>query len=182
MSRWSDTIAAMLLLHEGHAYVDDPDDAGGPSRFGVSLREMRRLGGLIGDIDNDGDVDADHVRALTELQALDFYRTHFWDTGGYCRIESQWVAEKIFDLAVNVGPRQAHKMLQRACRAGNGLVRYPIDDGILGPVTIAAVNALDADMLVPALRSEAAGFYRLLVALNPRHAKYLTGWLARAYE
>ncbi len=88
------------------------------------------------------------------------------------------VAVKTFDLAVNVGARQAHKIVQRAARAHG---RALIDDGDLGPNSRSALRSLGNADILPAIRSEAAGFYRGLVAARPRSSKYLDGWLNRAY-
>ena len=37
-------------------------------------------------------------------------------------------------------------------------------------------------ILLAALKSEAAGYYRCLVAKNPKLQKFLNGWLNRAYR
>ena len=51
-------------------YVDDPDDPGGATRFGISLRLLKKMGKL-GDIDGDGDIDADDIRRLSSDSASD---------------------------------------------------------------------------------------------------------------
>lgn len=79
---------------------------------------------------------------------------------------------------MNVGPRQAVKLLQRALRSCGAHVA---DDGILGPLTKQAVQAAHPDLLVAALRSEAAGFYRALAQQKPENEKFLKGWLNRCY-
>ena len=88
------------------------------------------------------------------------------------------IAAKVLDMRVNMGPSQAHKILQRALRAAE----YPVKvDGVFGPITTAAVNTVHPRHLLVALRSEAAGFYRGLVAQRPEYAKFENGWLNRAY-
>ena len=169
---------AIVLAHEG-GFVDDPADPGGATKFGVSLRTLRALGDLAFDLDVDGDLDADDIKALTPEAAGAFYRKHFWDRYGYGTIHDLHLAAKLFDLAVNMGPGPAHRCLQRALRA----CRQPVtEDGILGPVTRQAVNAAEFLGLFPALKSEAAGFYRALAASDPARQKWLSGWLNRAYS
>ncbi|MBL4872523.1 MAG: peptidoglycan-binding protein, partial [Rhodobacteraceae bacterium] len=56
-----DDIVSDILRREGR-YVNDPDDPGGATKFGVTIHTMRRLGI---DVDGDGDVDVDDVRKLT---------------------------------------------------------------------------------------------------------------------
>lgn len=168
-----------VLQHEG-GFVDAPTDPGGATHFGVSLRWLRGLGDtdgdgwLEGDLDHDGDVDADDIRALTQDQALGLYRTQWWDRYGYGQLADQRLATKIFDLAVNMGAGQAHRLVQRALRAVGKTVR---EDGVMGPETRAAVDAYAYQGLLPALRSEAAGFYRSL-----NKPEFVAGWLNRAYS
>lgn len=167
-----------VLRHEG-GFVDAPTDPGGATNFGISLRWLRGLGDsngdgwLEGDLDHDGDVDADDIRKLTRDEAVALYRTQWWERYGYAQIADKAIATKVFDLAVNMGAGQAHKLLQRALRATGKIVQ---EDGVLGPETRAAVDAYAYRGLLPALRSEAAGFYR---GLNK--PEFLYGWLNRAY-
>jgi lysozyme family protein len=56
------------------------------------------------------------------------------------------------------------------------------EDGIIGPVTLAAINKADPTDLLAALKSEAAGFYRLIAQVNPSQQKFIDGWLNRAYH
>lgn len=169
---------AFVLSHEG-GLSEDPDDPGGVTRWGISLGFLRRAGDPAGDIDRDGDVDADDVRAVTHDFAADIYRRQWWDRYGYARINDPGIAVKIFDLAVNMGPAPAHRCLQRAVRACWFAVA---DDGVFGPKTLAAVNAADPRLLMAALKSEAAGHYRALIAARPSLAKYERGWANRAYD
>lgn len=173
-----------VLSHEG-GFVDDPDDPGGATNFGVSLRFLATQGAFVSDgdgvgdydFDRDGDIDADDIRNMTREDAIKVYREQWWGKYDYGTLPPG-VGAKVFDLSVNMGARQAHKLLQRACRScGENIV----DDGILGPVTRAVIADADQWALLTALRSEAAGFYRALVAGKPQFAKFREGWLRRAY-
>lgn len=172
----------VALHHEGY-YSNDPDDPGGPTQFGMSLRTAQKIGDLDGDgrldmdLDGDGDVDADDIRLLTAQKAVELFRTLYW-LAVYNKIPSL-VAVKVFDLALNMGAKQAHILLQRAVKANTG--RALKEDGILGPQTISDANQCYTPALLAALRSEAAGFYRQLAAQRPASRKYLNGWLNRAY-
>jgi len=175
--------------------ANSPNDPGGITNYGISLRwalsEMRSAGDEMRDlldVDDDGDLDADDIRLLDEDTARAIYRIGFWDRYKYSRILSQRVADKVFDMTVNMGPKQSHRHLQRALRAtGN----YVEDDGIAGPKTMQAANTADVNSLVAAMRSEQAGFYRMLIARNaalrkekihvPDFRVFEAGWLRRAY-
>lgn len=169
---------AVVLAHEG-GFVDDPADPGGATKFGISLRTLRALGDRDFDVDGDGDLDAADIAVLSPEQAGAFYRRHFWDRYGYGDIHDLLVAAKVFDLAVNMGPGPAHHCLQRALRACRMAV---VEDGVLGPATRKAVNDAQFQGLLPALKAEAAGYYRALAAANPARQKWLAGWLNRAYS
>lgn len=173
---------AFVLLHEGVRYVADPADPGGATKFGISLRELQALGHLDGldlDFNHDGHIDAADIAALTEDEAADIYLRAYWDKYGYGQIVDPRVACKVFDLAVNMGPGQAHRLAQRAIRAA----WFPVtEDGVFGARTLSSVNAARGDVLLAALKSEAAGFYRWLASAKPPLGKFLDGWLTRAYS
>jgi lysozyme family protein len=194
---------AVVLKHEG-GFVDHPDDPGGATNFGVSLSFALALGDVNGDgfadldIDLDGDVDADDIRYMEAHHAADVYRREFWEPLKCDAIRDDAIARKLFDTAVNCGKRQAVKFLQRALYAAHEDL---VDDGVIGPKTLAAVNfnALRNHGVLFAMRSEQAGFYRALIMRNaallesgvtrfPDGRKVVNfknferGWLRRAYS
>lgn len=179
-----DRAMVALLAIEG-GLVDDPDDPGGITNYGISLRTLSRLEAVDNDHDGmsdydfngDGAIDADDIRDMDQDQVKKFYYQEFWHKYNYGAMPTN-VAIKTFDFSVNMGPRQAHLILQRALMANGHRLN---DDGRIGNITRALVKVSLPERLVPAMRSEAAGFYRLLVALNPKLEKYLKGWLRRAY-
>lgn len=168
------------LKHEG-LYTTDPNE----TWRGIDRKHHPGWTGWIL-IDNSKENGLLPQRVARELAAdarlnglvEDFYRERFW-LPEYERIEDQELSLKLFDLAVNAGPHQAHKLLQRAVLAAGTPIK---DDGVLGPVTLAAVNEARPDTLLAALRSEAAGFYRVLAAKDAGRERFLTGWLKRAYD
>ncbi len=164
------------LKNEG-GLVDDPNDPGGITNFGITLAFLKKNDIHI---NNDGVIDAQDVRDLTEENAKTIYKTYFWDANGYSNIHSQLIATKIFDMCINMGPAQAHKLAQRACWSLNGM-GTPDDDGIFGEKTLKEINRWNEDLLPP-LRSEHANFYRLLAAQKHPMSKDLNGWLKRAYQ
>lgn len=162
------------LSWEG-GYVNDPDDPGGETNFGLTRAWL--------DSANYPGLD---LKTLTRERAISIYREDWWNVYAEAidRTGLRRTAEKFFDAVVNVGPSQAMKFLQRALYA-NGF-QVP-DDGVGGPVTrTAALKVVegmgDEDALIAAFRSEWAGFYRLLAAKKPSQQKFLKGWLRRAYS
>ncbi|GHT91989.1 hypothetical protein FACS1894122_05210 [Alphaproteobacteria bacterium] len=151
-----------LMYHEG-GYSNNQADAGGETKFGISKRSYPHL----------------DIKKLTQDQARQIYFVDFWLKGKYESIDDEHIALKVFDLAVNVGIPQANKLIQRALRSTGVSVT---EDGIVGPVTLKAINNADSTDLLTALKSEAAGYYRLIANINPSQQRFITGWLNRAYS
>lgn len=161
-----------VLRHEG-GLVNDPDDAGGATNYGVSLRWLKSKG-LLGDLDHDGDVDQNDIKIMTREDATAFYHKFWWDAYHYDRFNAQSVATKVFDMSVNLGAPRAHRIVQAAL----GLAQ----DGILGSKSYGEANAVPSLTLLTNLQSRQAAFYRGLVIADPVRQKYLAGWLNRAYD
>jgi lysozyme family protein len=151
-----------VLEFEG-GYSNDPVDAGGETKFGISKRSYPNV----------------DIKNLTIEDAKFIYYRDFWEPQLYRDFESAELAEKVFDLAVNVGTNRAHTLLQRALRAVGSPVK---EDGVLGKITLAAVNSANETALLAALRSEAAGYYRSIVTKNAGQNRFINGWLKRAYS
>lgn len=168
------------LHHEG-GFIDDPDDPGGATYRGVSLRFLRSIGE---DIDGDGDVDYDDIVALTRAEPdriAEIYREWFWEKNRLDELHSELIAVKAFDMCVNLGGPQAWKLIQRAARSTGGHLTV---DGIVGPKTIAAVNSVTSTdyRLLAMIRRQQADFYGRLIRSRPRLAKFELGWLRRAAQ
>ena len=147
----------IVLRHEG-GYVNDPADPGGETNFGISKRSYP-------------DVD---IKNLTQNEAMVIYRTHWWDRYNYGAIIPQAVANKIFDMAVNLGASRAHKIVQKVLQIDQ--------DGIVGPATLAELNTQSSLKVIVGLQDTQAQFYRNLVLADPSKQKFLQGWLNRAYD
>ena len=151
----------VVLEHEGDTYTDNPTDRGGPTKFGIAKRWNPDL----------------DVASLTRAQAIEVYWERYWRGRWYDSLPDS-IAIKTFDLAVNLGSQTAVKCIQRALHACGLQV---VIDGILGNETCGAAGKANPDALLAALKSEAAGEYRLLVARSADQAVFQGGWLNRAY-
>ena len=102
------------LRHEG-GFNNDPADAGGATNFGVSLRWLKAQG-LLEDLEQQDRTQDEIavVREMTQEQASALYKSYFWNPNNYDAIDSQLVATKIFDCAVNMGAPRAHRIVQVA--------------------------------------------------------------------
>jgi len=149
-----------MITHEG-GYVNDPLDAGGETNFGISKRSYPSV-----DIAN-----------LTIEDAAVIYERDFWRPHPYAHINDQDVANKVFDMSVNMGSHRAHILLQRSVNGCGGCV---VCDGSFGPLTLDAVNRADPSILLNEIRENMGKFYYSLAASKPSNQKFLKGWMARA--
>lgn len=176
-----DLAIGAILENEG-GYVNNPNDSGGATNFGVSLRFLADYPDY-GDFNRDGIVDVADIKSMTVEDACVIYKDLWWNKYGYGRIDDQTIATKVFDLAVNMGAKRAHILLQSALNKAFGLRLET--DGILGPATIRVLNACtDGDeeqTLITAYCDEAYGFYQRLIAKNPKYRVFDKGWKRRAY-
>jgi lysozyme family protein len=150
-----------LMQHEG-GYANNKADAGGETKYGISKRSYPHM----------------DIKNLTRDKARQIYFCDFWLKGKYEQINDETIAVKLFDLAVNMGIVQANKLIQRSLRSTGVNV---VEDGVVGQITLTAINSADSTDLLAALKSEAAGYYRLLAGINPSQQAFITGWLNRAY-
>ena len=176
-------IAKDIVAREG-GYVNDPDDPGGATKYGVTIHTMRRLGM---DLTGDGRVDEDDVKVLTRAHAVSVFVEHYFRRPKIDQLPVPLQAT-VFDMYVNAGGN-AVKILQRLL----GDMRIDVSvDGAIGPQTIkAAHQAYDAapDHIVDAYGIARRNYYYDLAARRPASRKYARrrdggkgGWITRAEE
>lgn len=122
-------------------YDNHPNDPGGPTYNGVSLRFLKQTGI---DVNGDGHINAKDIHHLykTKDQAkVDeiFYKA-FWRDQNLDQFHSLPLQAVLYDSAINTGRTQTAKFLQRAV---NSIGLKPVAvDGVIGPATLAAVDVL----------------------------------------
>ncbi len=176
-------IATDIVSREG-GFVNDPDDPGGATNWGVTIHTMRRLGL---DLTGDGQVTPADVRVLTREQAIDIFIKHYFDAPGI-KLLPEVLHDSVFDMYVNAGAN-AVKILQRLL-ADMG---WTVDvDGVIGPQTRAAARgAYEAapEYLSDAYAIARRNYYLRLADRRPASRKYARtraggkgGWIKRAEE
>lgn len=137
-------------------------DAGGRTRFGIAQKFHPDLPEefFTGPAED----------ALTEAEKIE--EREYWDAMRLTEVESQNAANKLFDMGVNMGVRQAAIYAQRAARV--------FEDGVIGTKTLAAINAANPIAYYQALCELSAAHYRHVAAVNPAQAVNLAGWMKRA--
>lgn len=170
-----------VLAHEG-GFVNNPNDPGGATNKGISLRFLKGLS--VSELKEFGifeEPDIETIRNLSDDQVAKIYLKEFWEVAPFERIQSQELCNYLFDMSVNLGVSPAIKCVQRATWAIMKLWENLIDDGILGEKTLTAIK-MCGWMLLPVLRAERANFYRNLVDKYPEKKEFLNGWYNRTYR
>ena len=144
-----DLLVERVLSHEG-GYVNDPRDPGQETRWGISKRSYPSV----------------DIRNLTRAQAVDIYRRDFWQRVRGDELPRE-VAFQALDAAVNHGIGNAVRWMQRAAGVA--------DDGVIGPVTLAAVQRAQPADLVLRFNAERLRFYAKLTTF----ATFGRGWVNR---
>ena len=176
-------IAEEIVAREG-GYVNDPDDPGGATNFGVTIHTMRRLGL---DLDRDGDVDAADVRALSRDHAVEIFIRHYFQRPRI-NVLPEVLQASVFDMYVNAGAN-AVKILQRLLRQMGHEVSV---DGVIGPITAQAAKAAAKeapDHIADAYGIARRNYYFRLAdrrAKSRKYARTRSGekgeWIRRAEE
>ena len=136
---------------------DDPDDKGGLTRFGIAQNY-------------NPDVD---VARLTRDQAELRYLTNYFYPAS-CEDLPRPIAIAVFDASVNHGSITAVKLLQSALRVKA--------DGLIGPITIAAIESRNQQQLLIDFLSHRALRYHEIAAETPSQTKFIRGWMRRLFK
>lgn len=176
-------IADEIIAREG-GYVNDPDDPGGATKYGVTIGTLRALGV---DVDGDGRVTTADVRKLTRVQARDIFVEHYFHRPRIDELPPVLQAS-VFDMYVNAGSNGV-RILQRLLTEMGQTIAI---DGALGPQTLEAAQI--AQSLAPRHLADAYGiarrnYYYALADRRPTSRKYARkrnggkgGWITRAEE
>lgn len=157
-----DSIIEEIIVREG-GYVDNPDDKGGPTKFGVTLMTLTRW--------RKRACTRDDVKNLGQPEAHDILKNMHAIDPGFTGIEDPKVLGLAVDCSVNHGPRNAAKLCQKAAHI------YP--DGMFGPVSCAAVNRITPAAMYRNLIAARLRFFGEIVTHDPTQAKFDAGWMNR---
>jgi lysozyme family protein len=160
-----------LLANEG-GFNNIPGDSGGPTNCGISLKFLAGTGDYdLGDLDHDGDIDIEDIRAMDPETAGRIYKKYFWDYFPMAQIPAQ-IAYVLFDVAVNSGQQTATKLMQQVLGVK--------PDGIIGTQTLYMLRMVTseyhmADRMCIMRKAQYLGY----VSRNQNLDQFLAGWLKR---
>ena len=186
------TKAVNPLLQSEGGYVDDPDDKGGETICGISRVHHPDWRGWV---QIDGIKEARNVDIKTMINQYfangeghsliqDFYITEYWSKIKGNEIESQTLADKLFDVAVNMGWKRAGKYLQSAINVANYKNEEISVDGLIGPKTLSALKSVSIKRqpLIPKMINIMQGNHYINIIRKDRgQGKFLRGWMKRVY-
>jgi lysozyme family protein len=162
---------AFVLQHEDSTCSGKVTvDAGGRTRFGIAEKFHPDL--------PEEFFAGPAEEALAEAEKIE--QREYWEAMRLDEVKNQKVANKLFDMGVNMGARQAAFYAQRAANALAASDARIAEDAVIGPRTLAAINAGDPIAYYQLLCEFSAAYYRHLAAVNPAQAVNLAGWLKRA--
>lgn len=182
MSNKFDNAVLHTLAHEG-IFSNDANDRGGKTKYGITHGTLKTYQ------NKTGRLPGRRIEDLTRSEAIDIYKALYWRYDG---VASQMIATKLFDIGVNTGLTVVVRIVQQAInfhpRVRQIATRTvaPVDvDGLWGPATLNAINALsrsdtDRHMLFQAMALFQAKRYCDIVTANPTQLDFIGGWLKRA--
>ena len=150
-----------LMLKSEGGYVHHPSDPGGRTNLGVTQATWENWVGRRSD--------EAEMRGLTPEKVEPMYKKKYWDAvrGDELPVGLDYL---MFDFAVNAGAGRAIKTLQTAVGV--------TPDGGFGPMTMAAVQAVDPVELIERFSQAKEDFYRSLTTF----ATFGKGWLNRVAD
>ena len=138
-----------LVLQHEMGYVHHPLDPGGRTNLGVTQRVWEDYVGH--------KVDEQTMRNLTKELVAPLYRKEYWDAvhGDKLPCGADYLA---FDFAVNAGAFRCIKTIQRALNI--------TADGIIGPVTIKAIQDTNAEDFIEKFSNAKESFFSCREIVN----------------
>ena len=183
--RFEDAFKIVLGFEGG--YVNDPADRGGETNYGITYNTLN-------DAKNKGWIPFNvTIQNIKIEHAKIIYKKGYWDA-----VQADSLPHPLdlimFDSAVNHGPNAAVKLLQKSL---NALLPYTelVVDGIIGPLTLRAVNNYVGLGIVPGMYPNSnirylcmdvlmnrIELYLSIVTNNKSQEKFLKGWLNRVFN
>jgi lysozyme family protein len=159
-----DEILEEVLVKEGWpAYTEHPNDRGGPTKGGITLRALEAWKGKR--------CTRRELKLFTREKALQLLRQRYVNTHGIDLVVAEGIGAQLVDNSVLSGPALAVKDLQ-------GVLGVPAD-GILGKQTWEAYGRLDPRVVGNRLAVARALRLARHVKKHPDQLVFLSGWMVR---
>jgi lysozyme family protein len=151
--------ALQFTLSQEGGWSDDPNDPGGATERGITLQTYRWW-------HNNPHLQPTDLRGMSDSECENIYHTMFWDAVHGDDLPAG-IDLATFDWAVNAGVGRAARALQ--------FVVGTMQDGAIGPLTLAAAAGADANRTVTLLCGNRIAYYQSL-----DKPEFIDGWTNRA--
>lgn len=153
-----------VLAVEG-GYVNDPDDRGGATNRGITFSVYETY---YQEVHGVSSTEMDHIN-LSRKEAEEIYKHYYWDVVAGDELP-EGVDMLVADMAVNSGVSTAAKMIQKVVHAEQ--------DGLIGPKTIAKINAVGTNILIHKVFLARRESYFNIASIR-NNQKFYKGWINR---
>lgn len=154
-----------IIRREG-GFVNHPADRGGPTKFGITQDTLTLWRKRLATVDD--------VRNLAEDEARSIYLKNYITAPHFDQINDPALQALVVDCAVNHGVQATAKWLQGIL----GVTK----DGVIGPVTLAALSKRDGALMYRSLLAQRCRVFGQIITRDPSQAAFAAGWLARLAE
>jgi lysozyme family protein len=157
-------------------WSDHPDDRGGPTNYGITMKAMREYFKYKGW----GEPTLDDLKKITPQDRQELYKTLYWDFINLDLCQNRKTAIVIFDQSVNRGAQHSAFMVQSVL-----VVQFRAKikvDGQMGPLTYQALSAIKEEKFLLKFFELAQQEYVQIVKHDPSQIINLSGWLNRTYS
>ncbi len=163
-----DNFIPFVLKWEG-GFVNDPEDSGGPTNMGVTLKTWQNIGY---DKNDDGIIDEEDLKLIFEQDLIEsVLKPHYWDRWQADKIDNQSVANLLVDwlwMSGVVGIKIPQQIL------------YVKVDGVVGEATLDAINNHPSQQdLFEQIKSEREAYIERICLERPANNRFKKGWLNR---
>lgn len=167
MADFTPAFDTMIRNEGGYRLENVSGDRGGKTYAGIAYNYHPQWQGwtLL-----DTDPDSPQLPQLVS----DFYRDNFWHAVQGDGLHDQQIAQSIFDFAVNAGVPTAARLAQQVAGVNA--------DGIIGKQSLAALNAISAELFMPRYALAKIARYAAIVNKDASQSKFLLGWINRTLK
>lgn len=165
MARFEIAFNRTMRSEGGYVLHTVPGDRGGMTFAGISRKYNPDWSGW-------ARIDAGDRDSAALLDSVaDFYVEFYWQPMLAAFVDTQRVANVLFDFAVNAGVKTASRLAQQVLGVSV--------DGVVGNKTMMALNSVDADEFIASYSLAKIARYAAIVNRDRSQNKFLLGWVNR---
>lgn len=160
------TLEKQWEIAKRKGFSNHPNDTGGATMCGITIASYNRYRQLKGRTKPS----VTDLKNITLSEWLDVLKTFYWDKMKADQINNQSIANLCVD---------------NVWGSGTGYIKHiqsvlgVVPDGIVGSITLRAINTANQKNLFDKLWNRRKSFYNGLVVSRPKNSVFFKGWLNR---